>query len=181
MDQSGFLQNKFLKYNLWKLCNTIDILGDKHIPALFCFIDDEKAFDRVEWQFMKSVAADQDRRPVIVLVGFDIPGPVHSCLSTGVDFKGYMIDSKGPEKMSPISNPLNIIIKTLAIAVHASPGIKDIYTPPREHNIVLYANNVVSSARSSKIHDSYKGSWVYFWKLLDTRLIIKTLLSWIFA
>lgn len=55
IDQSGFLQNRFLKHNVWKLCNIFDFLVSTNLPALFYFVDAEKGFEWVEWQFMKAM------------------------------------------------------------------------------------------------------------------------------
>lgn len=54
-NQMGFLQGRYLKDNIWNVINIIGYSQIKEIPILLYFLDAKKAFDRVEWPFMKYV------------------------------------------------------------------------------------------------------------------------------
>uniref|UniRef100_A0A670K6D8 Reverse transcriptase domain-containing protein n=1 Tax=Podarcis muralis TaxID=64176 RepID=A0A670K6D8_PODMU len=52
-DQAGFLPNRQLKDNVRHIINIIKYLEKKNeIPVVLIFIDAEKAFDNVSWQFL---------------------------------------------------------------------------------------------------------------------------------
>lgn len=52
-DQAGFLPNRQLKDNVRHIINIIEYLEvKKEVPAALLFIDAEKAFDNVSWQFL---------------------------------------------------------------------------------------------------------------------------------
>lgn len=54
-DQAGFIKKRQLKNCTRRLCNIMDYLQTQKIPAPVYFCDAEKAFDRVNWGFLKKV------------------------------------------------------------------------------------------------------------------------------
>lgn len=55
MDQTGFVKNKHLGYNVRWVLIILKHIYKHRIPSILYFIDTEKAFDRVEWKCMRSV------------------------------------------------------------------------------------------------------------------------------
>ena len=56
-DQSGFVQERYIGDNIRLLYDMIHYLQEKKKPGLLVSIDFEKAFDSIDWSFMKKVLA----------------------------------------------------------------------------------------------------------------------------
>ena len=54
-DQSGFVQGRYIGDNIRLLYDIIHYLKEKKMPGLLVSIDFEKAFDSIDWSFMKKV------------------------------------------------------------------------------------------------------------------------------
>lgn len=54
-DQADFIQHKQLRDNVRRLSNTIWYSQDQKLPFLLYSVGTEKAFDRVDWLFLKAV------------------------------------------------------------------------------------------------------------------------------
>ena len=51
-DQTGFLSERYIGENINRLLNIIDYTEKQNIKAILIFIDFEKAFDSIDWQFI---------------------------------------------------------------------------------------------------------------------------------
>lgn len=54
-DKTGFIRDRYLKDNIRKVINIIDKAQNEVSPLAFLFLDAEKAFNRIEWQYLKYV------------------------------------------------------------------------------------------------------------------------------
>ena len=52
-DQTGFMKDRFIGQNVRLLSDLMEYTDVKKISAKFLFIDFEKAFDSIEWNFIK--------------------------------------------------------------------------------------------------------------------------------
>ena len=52
-DQTGFMKDRFIGQNVRLLSDLMEYTDVKKISAIFLFIDFEKAFDSIEWNFIK--------------------------------------------------------------------------------------------------------------------------------
>lgn len=51
----GFIQSRQLMDNVMWLCHIVNYTQDSGTPLLLFFCDAEKAFDRVQWEFLMAV------------------------------------------------------------------------------------------------------------------------------
>lgn len=51
-DQTGFVKSRYVTDNIRRLLNVINFVQSEGHPALVLSLDAEKAFDRVEWDFL---------------------------------------------------------------------------------------------------------------------------------
>lgn len=63
-NQAGFIKGRQVRENFRKVCNTVNHVHQTKVPTLFVFSDAEKAFDRLQWDFMKEVLVKMDFGPV---------------------------------------------------------------------------------------------------------------------
>ena len=54
-DQTGFLKNRFIGENIMRILEIMEHTDMENLDALAVFIDFEKAFDYLEWKFVRSV------------------------------------------------------------------------------------------------------------------------------
>ena len=52
-DQTGFMKGRFIGENIRLIDGVINFADGENIPGLLLFLDFEKAFDTVEWAFIK--------------------------------------------------------------------------------------------------------------------------------
>lgn len=64
--QAGFIKGREVRDNLRKVCNMVNHVHETKVPTLFAFSDAEKAFDRLQWDFMQAVLAKMDFGPVFL-------------------------------------------------------------------------------------------------------------------
>lgn len=57
LDQNGFIKGRYLGNSIQQFVNLFEQIPETTIPTLFYFKDADKAFNRVDWTFMKSVLA----------------------------------------------------------------------------------------------------------------------------
>lgn len=55
-DQFGFIKGTFMKDNIRRLVSIVGKAPMDKVPTLFLFLDVEKAFDKIEWSYLKTVA-----------------------------------------------------------------------------------------------------------------------------
>ena len=53
-DQTAYIKGRFIGSNVRLIQDVFDLYNKKNLSGLFMFIDFEKAFDSVEWNFMFS-------------------------------------------------------------------------------------------------------------------------------
>lgn len=63
-DQAGFLKGCYMKDKVRQLLNIVDWVKRCKDPILLLFLDSEKAFDRLEWIFLKQVIKKMNFGPM---------------------------------------------------------------------------------------------------------------------
>lgn len=51
-NQTGYVEERFIGETIWFIYDIMDYTVEENIPGLLIFIDFEKAFDSVEWDFL---------------------------------------------------------------------------------------------------------------------------------
>lgn len=114
--------------------NIMNSLHNKGKPSLLYFIDAERAFDRIEWAFLKGILAQMnfdsnfcfysdltysDQKAAIVLYGYcSIP----------------IVIQRGVRQGCPLSPLLfNLVMETWATTTRASPAIQEMEVARSDH------------------------------------------------
>lgn len=66
LDQDGFIQSQFMRDRIRQVINVVDWVRERKILSLLYFLDAKKAFDRLEWSFLKELLRRKNFGPVFL-------------------------------------------------------------------------------------------------------------------
>ena len=150
-DQSCGIPGRFMGENVRLLQDICDYSHDEAIPAAIISLDQEKAFDRVEWQFMEKV---------LVKMGFGPSfrkwiGLMYSCVYSKVIVNGHLTEafpvSRGVRQGCPLSPLLYVLVaETMACRVRADNHIDGFPLPCSSKHVKIsqYADDTTILVRS---------------------------------
>uniref|UniRef100_A0A670KIE8 Reverse transcriptase domain-containing protein n=1 Tax=Podarcis muralis TaxID=64176 RepID=A0A670KIE8_PODMU len=144
-DQAGFLPGRQISNNTRNIVNLIEYLSERcDKPASLIFVDAEKAFDNVVWEFMlknlevmevgqeffngiKAIYTDQKARLII-----------NNVITEDIKI------AKGTRQGCPLSPLLFIVVlETLLNAIRQNKQIKGVTLGANEYKVKAYADDVV--------------------------------------
>ena len=133
--QSGYVKGRFIGESIRLIADTMHFTKAKNIPGVAVFLDFEKAFDSIEWNFihrcLETFNFGLDLRQWIKVFYTDISSCV---LNNGYASKHFHLE-RGLRQGCPLSSTLFVIaIELLAQRIRRSKEIKGI--PIDEHNEV---------------------------------------------
>ena len=129
-DQTGFMKDRFIGQNVRLLNDLMEYTDVKKISGIFLFIDFEKAFDSIEWNFIKRSLELFNLGPFLTR-WFSI---LYNNSEAAVMNAGYMTDyftvSRGVRQGCPLSPFLFILsVELLALKIRQEPNCKGIRLP----------------------------------------------------
>uniref|UniRef100_A0A670ICM2 Reverse transcriptase domain-containing protein n=1 Tax=Podarcis muralis TaxID=64176 RepID=A0A670ICM2_PODMU len=144
-DQQGFLPGRQIKNNIRNIVNVIEYLSDRcDKPASLIFVDAEKAFDNVIWEFMlknlKFMEVGQEFYNGIEAIYTDQKARLIVNNTITEDIK----ISKGTRQGCPLSPLLFIVVlEVLLNAIRQNKQIKGIMLGVNEYKSKAFADDVV--------------------------------------
>ena len=141
-DQSGFIKGRFIGQNITNIIDTIRYAEEHEIPSLLISIDYEKAFDKLDWNFIFK-ALEYFNFPATIIKWINI---LYTNVVSAVTNNGWISDyfplQRGVRQGCPLSPYLFIIAaEILAIQIRQSPKIKGIFIGEKELKIKMYADD----------------------------------------
>lgn len=143
-DQTGFIKNRYSFFNIRRLFNIIYSKSKSSSPELILSMDAEKAFDRLEWDYL-----------FYTLEKFNVGGqfinwirllyttPLASVCTNGSNSDAFPI-SRGSRQGCPLSPLLfALALEPLAIAIRQDTTIRGIFREGLEQKISLYADDMI--------------------------------------
>lgn len=144
IDQTGFIKNRQGFFNLRRLMNIIYTSSDSSIPEVLVSLDAEKAFDRIEWDYLFLTLKKfgfGDR--FISWIKLLYSSPLASVKTNGINSEYFSL-YRGTRQGCPLSPLLfAIAMEPLAIAFRSNQNIFGISRADKEQRISLYADDVV--------------------------------------
>ena len=140
-DQTGFMKDRFIGQNVRLLNDLMEYTDVKKISGIFLFIDFEKAFDSIEWNFIKRSLELFNLGPFLTR-WFSI---LCNNSEAAVMSAGYMTDyvtvSRGVRQGCPLSPFLLLSVDLLALKIRQEPNCKVIRLPnlqeAKSHNLPM--------------------------------------------
>ena len=129
----------------------MDWTANENIPGLMIFIDFQKAFDSIEWDFLfKCIEAFNFGSDFLRWVKL-FYNNVQSCImNNGITSKSFQLE-RGVRQGDPLSPYLFIVaVETLAIAIRQNPAIKGITIGKEETKLLQYADDTTAVLADTK-------------------------------
>ena len=141
-DQTGFLQKRFIGQNIASLIEIIEYCDYNDLAAVLISIDFEKAFDKIDWDFLwKCMAFFNIPQNIITWVKILYSGAC-SCVTNNGHMSNYFNLGRGVRQGCPLSPYLFIIAaEILAISIRENPQIKGIKIGEKEYKIKQFADD----------------------------------------
>lgn len=145
-DQTGFIKKRFSFSNVRRLFNILygPAPPDSTNTEVILSLDAEKAFDRVEWDYLFETLKRFCFGPkfitwIKVLYSFPV-----AAVRTNNNLSTYFELHRGTRQGCPLSPLLfALAIEPLALALRQNPLIKGIHRGGSEHKVSLYADDML--------------------------------------
>lgn len=143
-DQTGFMPGRQGIHNIRRTLNVMSIARKSKQTSMLLSLDAEKAFDRLDWQYLEHALDKMGFHPILIdWIRVLYSGPVSK-----VRVNGYTSDQfklmRGARQGCPLSPLLFAInIEVLAELIRGNPNISGISNSCKSHVISLYADDVI--------------------------------------
>lgn len=162
-DQTCGVPGRYIGENVALLRDVVDFASEKDLPVAILSLDQEKAFDRVDSQFLFSTLSAMGFGPSFVAWVKLLYSSVRSTVFVNGYFSDPFFPSRGVRQGCPLSPLLYVLtMEVLACNIRCHPGISGICLPnvPNPLPVVsLYADDttVISTSDSSTcaVFDTY--------------------------
>ena len=141
-DQTGFLEKRFIGHNIVSLIEIIEYCDENDIAAVLLSIDFEKAFDKLDWDFLwKCMSFFKIPENIIGWIKTLYAG-ANSCVTNNGHMSDYFAMGRGVRQGCPLSPYLFIIAaEVLAISIRSNDEIKGIVIGDKEYKIKQFADD----------------------------------------
>ena len=129
-DQTGFIKGRFIGENIRLIDSVICYAKEKNIPGLLLFLDFEKAFDTIEWPFIrKTFQYFGFGSSILKWLNLFYCRPESCVLNNGWASHFFEIQ-RGVRQGCPLSPYLFVLsVEMLAMAIRENKSIKGIFVP----------------------------------------------------
>ena len=144
-NQTGYVKDRFIGEAIRSIFDIMDFTAKENIPGLLLFIDFQKAFDSVEWEFLiESLKKFNFGRDFLQWVK-TFYNNIQSCvINNGVSSNFFTLE-RGVRQGDPLSPYLFIIaVETLAIAIRQKESIKGITIGTEETKLLQFADDTTA-------------------------------------
>ncbi|KAL9954593.1 hypothetical protein ACROYT_G042155 [Oculina patagonica] len=141
----GYIKDRFIGETIRSIYDIMDWTVKENIPGLMIFIDFQKAFDSIEWDFLfKCLEAFNFVSDFLRWVKLFYKN-IESCIiNNGMISNPFKLE-RGVRQGDPLSPYLFIVaVETLAIAIRQNPAIKGISIGKEETKLLQYADDTTA-------------------------------------
>lgn len=143
-DQTGFVKGRFSFSNIRKLLNIIHSSPSTLVPEAVVSLDAEKAFDRIEWEYLFAVLHRFGAGSNFISWVKLLYSSPQACISTNSLRSPYFPLTRGTRQGCPLSPLLfAIAIEPLSIALKKCPQLQGIRRYETVQQVSLYADDLL--------------------------------------
>ena len=144
-NQSGYIPGRNIGENIRSILDIMSFTRAKNLPGLLLFIDFEKAFDSLEWYFLKKCLELFNFGPDLIRWVNTFYKNVKSCIINNGLCSHYFNVERGVRQGDPLSPYLFVIcVEILAIAVRNDVNIKGIKISDSEAKLLQFADDTTA-------------------------------------
>jgi hypothetical protein len=141
-DQSGCIKGRSTFNNIRSAIDIINYANLESVPGILAYIDFEKAFDTVKWQFMHKTLEAMNFGPNYINYIKTMYYDIEACVMNNGHTSAYFKPTRGIRQGCPVSAYLFLlIVETMANAIKNNDQIKGIKINGREYKISQYADD----------------------------------------
>ena len=144
-NQSGFIKDRFIRETARSILDIIDYTERSKLPGILMFIDFEKTFDSIEWNFLYASLEAFNFGPEIIQWVKTFYKNVSSCvINNGISSCPFKLE-RGVRQGDPLSPYLFVVaIEILAILIRSDANIKGITIGDNETKLLAYADDMTA-------------------------------------
>ena len=150
-DQTGFLKGRFIGENIRLIDSIICYARENNIPGLLLFLDFEKAFDTIEWSFIRDTLKYFGFGTGIIKWMNLFYGRPESCILNNGWASDFFGIRRGVRQGCPLSPYLFVLAaEVLAKALRKNKDIRGIHVNEKEFKLSQYADDTTLTLDGSK-------------------------------
>ena len=141
--QSGYIKGRYIGESIRQIVDIMDFTKHMQIPGIAVFLDFEKAFDSVEWNYVQKCLSSFNFGPQLRQWVSVFYKDISSCVRNNGHASKHFILERGVRQGCPLSGMLFVIaIEFLAQTIRRSRNIKGITIQPnQEVKLSQYADD----------------------------------------
>ena len=144
--QSGFIKGRFIGEVARSILNIIDHIESLKLSGILLFIDFEKAFDSIEWDFLYQSLEAFNFGPTLIRWIKTFYNNVSSCVINNGLFSEQFKLERGVRQGDPLSPYLFVVaIEILGISLRSNEHIEGIKIDTDEIKTLLYADDMTAT------------------------------------
>ena len=145
-DQTGFIKDRYIGETVRSIFDIMDFTVKENIPSLMIFIDFQKVFDSLEWDFLLKCFDFYNFGPDFTRWVMTFYKNIKSCVINNGFTSDYFTLERGVRQGDPLSPYLFVLaVETLAIAVRKNAAMKGLSIRKEETKILQYADDTTAA------------------------------------
>ena len=141
-DQTGYVKSRYIGENIRLILDLIEYTETNKIPGKLMFVDFEKAFDSLEWEFITCTLKRFNFGPDIIRWFHTLYNNISSCVVNNGMFSRRFELSRGVRQGCPLSPYLFVLCaEILATAIRNDGNIKGVKVSDTEIKLSQFADD----------------------------------------
>ena len=150
-DQTGYVKNRFIGEYIRLICDVIEWYEEKNLPGMLLFIDFEKAFDSLEWNFLFKVLEVMNFGPMFRKWIQTFYSNITSCVMNNGHASDLFQLYRGVRQGCPLSGLLFVLaIEVLAQAIRENENIHGLNINDTELKLSMYADDLTAFIKDER-------------------------------
>ena len=141
-NQTGYVKDRFIGETIRSIFDIMDFTVNENIPGLLLFIDFQKAFDSVEWNFLYECLKMFNFGENFLHWVKTFYNNIQSCVMNNGTISNFFTLERGVRQGDPLSPYLfTIVVEILAISIRQNEAIKGIKIGNEETKLLQFADD----------------------------------------
>ena len=144
-NQTGYVKDRYIGETVRSVFDVKDLTLQENVPGLLIFIDFQKAFHSLEWNFLLSCLEAFNFGPDFIRWVKRFYKNIQSCVIDNGLKSDYFTLKRGVRQGDPLSLYLFVVaIESLAIAIRKNPAIRGIMIGNEETKLLQYTDDMTA-------------------------------------